>query len=105
MGSEEALRLAQEVLGRISSFGPERPLDQFVVEELVLFPESPFIGKTLEEVEFRQRYSVLVVGIQHGLQRITSPGPQEQFQPNDRLLVLGELEKVEILKKFLKGNK
>lgn len=52
------------------------------------------IGKTLLELEFRERFGVNVARITRGDKRINTPGRNEQIFPNDRILVIGTDEQL-----------
>ncbi len=63
---------------------PER--DEHVVEAIVL-PNSPMIGRTLKGMNFRQRYSVQVLGINRHGQNIYRKLTQIPFHVGDQLLL------------------
>ena len=75
-----------------------------MIVELEVFTDSKWTGKTLAELQFRQRCGVTVVGIRRGGERITSPGPNESLQPGDRLIVIGTSDKVSQLKCGVVGD-
>lgn len=50
---------------------------------------SPSVGKTLKELNFRQKCNVNVVTIIRGNKRINIPGGNEQLFPFDKLVVVG----------------
>ncbi|EPH99576.1 MULTISPECIES: potassium channel family protein [unclassified Enterococcus] len=57
-----------------------------------------FFNKTLEELNFRQRYDLTVVAIRRPNQKIiVSPAADEVVLENDNLVVIGETEDVDIL--------
>ncbi|MBY0472346.1 cation:proton antiporter [bacterium] len=64
-------------------------------------PNANLIGKRLEEAELRNRFGVNVVAIQRGLHTIVPPKPAELILPNDELIVLGNDEQVDNIKKEL----
>ena len=53
---------------------------------------SPSLGKTLKELNFRQKCNVSVVTIIRGGQRINIPGGSERIYPFDKLVVVGSDE-------------
>ena len=59
------------------------------MEGIRVSADSPFIGKTLSESGFRQKYGINIVKIKRGSHSITLPAPNEHIYPNDKLLVLG----------------
>ncbi|MCH5334511.1 MAG: cation:proton antiporter [Alistipes sp.] len=52
-------------------------------------PCSPSIGRTLRELNFRQKCNVNVVTIVRGEERINIPGGNERIYPYDKLVVAG----------------
>lgn len=52
-------------------------------------PHSPSIGKTLKELNFRQKCNVNIVTIIRGERRINIPGGDEYLYPLDKLIIVG----------------
>jgi CPA2 family monovalent cation:H+ antiporter-2 len=50
---------------------------------------SRHAGKSLGELEVRSLLGIQVVGIERGHNSLLSPGPKENIEPGDQLLVLG----------------
>lgn len=98
MGPPRTLKKADELINRTESREAADRLERFVIVELDVFADSKWLGKTLADLQFRQRCGVTVVGIRRGQERITSPGPNESLQPGDRLIVIGTSDKVSQLK-------
>lgn len=98
MGPPRTLKKADELINRTESRDAADRLERFVIVELKVFADSKWLGKTLADLQFRQRCGVTVVGIRRGKERITSPGPNESLQPGDRLIVIGTSDKVSQLK-------
>ena len=59
------------------------------IEEFEISPNSPVIGKTLQELQFKQRTGVPVITILRGNQKINIPGASECLYPFDRIVVSG----------------
>jgi CPA2 family monovalent cation:H+ antiporter-2 len=57
--------------------------------KIVVSPESEYIGKTLQEADFRKNYGVNVVKIKRGNKEIVIPNACEYLYPYDHLVVLG----------------
>jgi K+/H+ antiporter YhaU regulatory subunit KhtT len=98
MGPPKTLKKADDLINQTESRESADKLERFVIVELEIFVDSKWTGKTLTELQFRQRCGVTVVGIRRGQERITSPGPNESLQPGDRLIVIGTSDKVRQLK-------
>jgi len=76
---------------RYSELAPwETHLVEFNVNEF-----SSFIGKSLEELAFRQRFGVNIVAIVHGERAIPAPRGDEKIFSRDKLIVLGNDRQLE----------
>jgi len=98
MGPTQSLKKAENLINQAEDRESTDRLERFVIAELEVFDDSKWSGKTLAELQFRQRCGVTVVGIRRGQTRITSPGPNESLQPGDHLIVIGTSDKVSQLK-------
>lgn len=65
------------------------------LEGIRVSADSPYVGKTLSEAGFRQKFGINIVKIKRGSHAITLPSPQEHIYPNDKLLVLGSDQQLE----------
>lgn len=71
--------------------------DEYTLAE-VKVTNSKFIGKTLLELNFRQRFGLNIVAIRRGPRHlIISPSAEEMVIENDTLLVIGATEDVDRL--------
>jgi di/tricarboxylate transporter len=57
--------------------------------EVILLPQSPLIGRTLKELDFRQRYGLQVLGIHRRGKTIYRKLSQVPLRTGDQLLVQG----------------
>lgn len=65
------------------------------LEELKILPESPLVGKTVRDTAARQRHNLLIVGIRRAEgTMLFNPDPDDQFEADDTLVVLGRDEDV-----------
>ncbi len=62
---------------------------------------SPSTGKTLKELNFRQKCNVNVVTIVRGEQRINIPGGEERLYPFDKLVVAGADQDLEQFRLYI----
>lgn len=62
---------------------------------------SKLISKSLKQLELRPRFSIYVMAIKKGEKLAMVPSPDQYIQEGDRLLVIGENNKLE---RFLKWN-
>lgn len=62
---------------------------------------SPSMGKTLKELNFRQKCNVNIVTIIRGKKRINIPGGNERLYPFDKLVVVGADNDLDHFRKYL----
>lgn len=62
---------------------------------------SPSMGKTLKELNFRKKCNVNVVTIIRGSKRINIPGGDERLYPFDKLIVVGTDEDLNHFKHYI----
>lgn len=62
---------------------------------------SPSMGKTLKELNFRQKCNVNIVTIIRGERRIDIPGGEERLYPFDKLVVVGADDDLEHFRQYL----
>ncbi len=83
---------------RLKNTNPMNPV------EMGLQEDSHLIGKTISESKFFQKTGATIIGIRRDKELILTPGPQLQFHKNDKLLLVGSSEIIEIAKKYLKNE-
>lgn len=66
--------------------------DRYSITELTA-PAS-FVGRSLRDLDLRQRYGVTVVAVEHNDELVVSPAADYVIQPDDRLAVLGSNERI-----------
>jgi len=68
------------------------------MEEITITPQSTFANRSILDASLRQRYGVIVVGIQREDRRMTfNPEPDTPIRPGDKLVVLGRPESLKRL--------
>lgn len=65
-----------------------------VMEVVIVGPDAPGAGKLIRELELRSRTGASIVGIERQGQSIVNPGPDEELQAGDRVLLIGNLRQV-----------
>jgi CPA2 family monovalent cation:H+ antiporter-2 len=75
------------------------------IEEFDIPPDSPIIGKTLLELEFKQKTGVSVITILRGNRKINIPGANEYIYPYDRMVVSGSDKELQKLITFIENRK
>ena len=71
---------------------------ELAMEEITITPQSTFANRSILDASLRQRYGVIVVGIQREDRRMTfNPEPDTPIRPGDKLVVLGRPESLKRL--------
>lgn len=98
MGEPSALKHAEHILHQVDEGESDHDLKRFEVAEIDVDKNSPRLGKSLAELNFRRTYGATVIGVMRNEERITMPLPGEALLPGDRLVIIGTRESVEKLK-------
>jgi monovalent cation:H+ antiporter-2, CPA2 family len=64
------------------------------LETVTLAAGSPAVGKLIRELELRSRTGASIVGIERNGKNLINPGPDEELQSGDQLLLLGTREQL-----------
>lgn len=75
------------------------------IEEFEISQSSPSAGRTLRELNFRQKTGVNVVTIIRGSKKINIPDGNERIFPFDKLVVSGSDEEMQKLSQYLENKK
>lgn len=71
------------------------------LETVILTAGSPAIGKLIRELELRTRTGASIVAIERSGVNGVNPGPDEELQVNDQVLLLGNAAQLEKARKHL----
>jgi CPA2 family monovalent cation:H+ antiporter-2 len=74
------------------------------LETVTVAPRSPGAGKLVRELQLRSRTGASVIGIERHGGSIINPGPDEELQPGDQLLLLGTRIQLESARAVLLGR-
>ena len=101
IGSDQQLSQFQAALSS-EVFGEDTELEkrEMKLRQLIIGPDSPFVGKTLETSGIRSRYSCMVVGLEEGKENLSAVNPKRPFQEGDIIWVVGEEEALKSLQKL-----
>lgn len=69
--------------------------------EIEIFPGCHLTGKTISETKFWQNTGATIIGIRRDGYLILSPGPYAAFVENDVVLVIGDMDVMERIKKLM----
>jgi len=64
------------------------------VSELLVLPDSPLVGKTLDEASINTELHLTVLGIVRDGERIIGPGSNQRIQRRDSLIVEGKISDI-----------
>ncbi|MGI9035820.1 MAG: SLC13 family permease [Pyrinomonadaceae bacterium] len=79
--------------GGENSFTEQYQIREYISEVIVL-PDSPFVGKTLGEAEINRELDLSVIGIIRGKENRISPSPEERLEAGDLLVVEGKISDI-----------
>lgn len=71
------------------------------LEPIILTTGAPAIGKLIRELELRTKTGASIVAIERSGVNNVNPGPDEELQLNDQVLLLGSKEQLEKARKHL----
>ncbi len=74
------------------------------LETLPIMPQSPAAGKLIRELQLRTRTGASAVGIERNGNSIINPGPDEELQAGDKVLLLGNPAQLAAARKLLAGK-
>jgi monovalent cation:H+ antiporter-2, CPA2 family len=74
------------------------------VELVSLDAAAPASGRLIRELELRSRTGASVVGIDRGEDTVVNPGPDEELQPGDSVLLLGSSAQCAAAHRLLTGR-
>jgi CPA2 family monovalent cation:H+ antiporter-2 len=69
---------------------PTAVLQDVEIETCLIRDDSPGVGKSLRDLQLRDKTGATVIAIQRGEKRLTNPSPDSQLQANDRVFLLGD---------------
>jgi voltage-gated potassium channel len=80
----------------------ERNLD---IEEIKIVEESPLVGKKLMQSRIREVSNALVLAVIDGKRHNWNPSPSFVFEAGMSVIVLGEVEQIERLTRYIRGER
>ncbi|MCC6221856.1 MAG: cation:proton antiporter [Deltaproteobacteria bacterium] len=89
MGDPLGLKEAENILNQIEARRVNDDTDRFEIAEIKVSETSNLSGKSLAELQFRQKFGATLVGIRRNEERITSINPTEKVQGGDSLVLIG----------------
>ncbi len=80
---------------------PETEAKNFYLEQMVISSDSEFVGKTLKDLQLRERYEVNIVSITRGKTVINLPDRDTVLYPADKITIVGSDEQVQAMKSLV----
>ena len=103
IGSDEQLsRFRHDLETDLISEDLELENREMKLHQLIIGPNSPFVGKTMQESGIRSIYNCMVVGLEEGKENLSPVAPTRRFQEGDIIWVVGEEESLKALFSFNK---
>ena len=101
IGSDEQLsRFRHDLESDLISEDLELENREMKLHQLIIGPNSPFVGKTMQESGIRSIYNCMVVGLEEGKENLSPVAPTRRFQEGDIIWVVGEEESLKALFSF-----
>lgn len=72
----------------------EMVLDQLTVEWFRLDPQSPLVGRSIQEAGIRTRTGASVIAVLRRGRALPNPAPDERIEVGDTLMVVGDRDQV-----------
>ncbi|MCS7165388.1 MAG: TrkA C-terminal domain-containing protein [Candidatus Calescibacterium sp.] len=104
--SEEAKRLGliltEAFYQTVSKDKLEYIQDQLIFEWIKISDRSPFVGRTLSDLEVRKKTGASVVAVIRGKEFFPNPDPYSfKFLPNDTIICIGNRKQLKDLEKYI----
>lgn len=99
-------RIEQRFLANLNAREAEEPVKKLLpwdahLTHFEVSPESVYVGKTLAELAFRERYGVSIAQIERGRLTIPVPKGNEMLFPGDKITVIGTDGQLSDFKPFI----
>jgi K+/H+ antiporter YhaU regulatory subunit KhtT len=88
--TKELEQFNQSLIKLIDHTDRFRTINPFVPFELEITPETPYVNKTIEEVNFWHNTTATIIAIKRNDSLIMSPGPYAVFMEQDILYFVGD---------------
>lgn len=100
--TKELYAYLSEVIKRIDNY---RSINPFIPYEIVISEETPYLGKTVGEINFWQKTSATIIAIKRNGVLMMSPGPKAVFRQNDIVYYTGDDECPDRVRELMYPNK
>ncbi len=100
MGRPESLRESEMILNRLAEHDGAEGNSRFELAEIAVSEGSVVSGRSVSELQFRQKYGTTIVGIRRGDEKITHIDPSFSLLSGDGIIVIGKSASVNRLKEM-----
>jgi len=98
MGHPDGLKEAEHSLNHVEAGRNGDDPDRFEIAEIKVAGNSHLSGKSVAELQFRQKFNATLVGIRRGLEQITAISPADRLHGGDCLIVIGKSNAIKELR-------
>ncbi len=98
IGSDEQVsKLSQAAAQQVIGEDPDLEHREMKLRQLIIGPESIFVGKSLENSGIRDKYGCMVIGLEEGKANLSPFPPKRKFMEGDIIWIVGEEEDIKAL--------
>ena len=77
------------------------PFNDLHLMDFVVGQESSIVGRSLKEINFRQKYGINIVSIIRGERQINIPRGEERLYPFDKIIIVGTDEELDLFHEII----
>ena len=77
------------------------PFNDLHLMDFVVGQESSIVGRSLKEINFRQKYGINIVSIIRGERQINIPRGEERLYPFDKIIIVGTDEELDLFQDII----
>lgn len=77
------------------------PFNDLHLMDFVVGQESSIVGRSLKEINFRQKYGINIVPIIRGERQINIPRGEERLYPFDKIIIVGTDEELDLFQEII----
>ena len=77
------------------------PFNDLHLMDFVVGQESSIVGRSLKEINFRQKYGINIVSIIRGERHINRPRGEERLYPFDKIIIVGTDEELDLFQEII----
>lgn len=96
-------RIQKDIAYLIDNTTRVKKVNDIVIHQTEVPPESPVIGRSLKDLAFRRETGAMVVGVSRNEVTLNAPDPDFILMEGDGLLYVGEENSVEKVRRFIYG--